>query len=44
MEWDISYLVLGAIAGFLAGIFGVGGGLILVPVLLFLFNSFFTPR
>ncbi len=38
MEWDISYLVLGAIAGFLAGIFGVGGGLILVPVLLFLFN------
>jgi len=38
MEWDISYLVLGAITGFLAGIFGVGGGLILVPVLLFLFS------
>ena len=39
MEWYISYLVLGAIAGFLAGMFGVGGGLVLVPVLLFLFDS-----
>ncbi|MGC2049331.1 MAG: sulfite exporter TauE/SafE family protein [Gallionella sp.] len=39
MEWNISYLVLGAIAGFLAGMFGVGGGLVLVPVLIFLFDS-----
>jgi uncharacterized membrane protein YfcA len=39
MEWYISYFVLGAIAGFMAGMFGVGGGLILVPVLLFLFDS-----
>jgi uncharacterized membrane protein YfcA len=39
MEWYISYLVLGAIAGFLAGMFGVGGGLVLVPVLIFLFDS-----
>lgn len=38
MEWDLSYLLLGTVAGFLAGIFGVGGGLILVPVLLFLFD------
>jgi uncharacterized membrane protein YfcA len=38
MEWDISYLVLGTVAGYLAGMFGVGGGLILVPVLLFLFD------
>ncbi|HUW76510.1 MAG TPA: sulfite exporter TauE/SafE family protein [Gallionella sp.] len=38
MEWHLSYLVLGAVAGFLAGMFGVGGGLILVPVLLFLFD------
>jgi len=39
MEWYLSYLVLGAVAGFLAGMFGVGGGLILVPVLLFLFEA-----
>lgn len=39
MEWYAAYLVLGAVAGFLAGMFGVGGGLILVPVLLFLFDA-----
>lgn len=43
MEWYISYMVLGAIAGFLAGIFGVGGGLVLVPVLMFLFDSQHFP-
>jgi uncharacterized membrane protein YfcA len=39
MEWYAAYLTLGAFAGFLAGLFGVGGGLVLVPVLLFLFDS-----
>jgi len=39
MEWYAAYFSLGAIAGFLAGLFGVGGGLVLVPVLLFLFNA-----
>ncbi len=39
MEWYAGYLVLGAVAGFLAGLFGVGGGLVLVPVLLFLFDA-----
>lgn len=29
------YLVLGAIAGTLAGLFGIGGGLVIVPVLIF---------
>lgn len=32
------YLVLGAVAGILAGLFGVGGGLIIVPVLLYSFT------
>ena len=39
MEWYAAYLALGASAGFLAGLFGVGGGLVLVPVLLFLFDA-----
>jgi uncharacterized protein len=43
MEWYATYLILGAIAGFLAGLFGVGGGLVLVPVLLFLFDAQHFP-
>jgi uncharacterized membrane protein YfcA len=34
----LSYLVLGACAGTLAGLFGIGGGLIIVPVLVFSFG------
>ena len=37
--WYAAYLTLGATAGFLAGLFGVGGGLVLVPVLLMLFDA-----
>ena len=33
------YLILGACAGVLAGLFGVGGGLIIVPVLVFSFTA-----
>jgi len=33
------FLVLGAAAGLLAGLFGVGGGLIIVPVLVFAFTA-----
>lgn len=33
------YLMLGAIAGVLAGLFGIGGGLIIVPVLIFSFAA-----
>lgn len=39
MEWYAAYLLLGTIAGFLAGLFGVGGGLVLVPVLLLMFDA-----
>ncbi len=33
-----SYLALGAVAGTMAGLFGVGGGIIIVPVLVFAFG------
>jgi len=38
MEWYVAYLLLGALVGFFAGLFGIGGGLLLVPVLSFLFE------
>lgn len=45
MEWYLAYLTLGAITGFLAGLFGVGGGLVLVPVLVMLFDAqHFAPE
>ena len=37
MEFVV-YLLLGACAGVLAGLFGVGGGIIIVPVLVFSFT------
>jgi len=45
MEWYAAYLMLGAIAGFLGGLFGIGGGTVLVPVLLMLFEAqHFAPE
>ena len=38
MEW-FGYLGVGALAGVLAGLLGVGGGLVIVPVLLWLFTA-----
>ena len=43
MEWYVSYLTLGLFTGFLAGMFGIGGGLLLVPVLLLLFDAQHFP-
>jgi len=34
----VAYMALGAIAGLLAGLFGIGGGIIVVPVLVLAFN------
>jgi len=34
----VAYMVLGVIAGMLAGLFGIGGGIIVVPVLVLAFN------
>ena len=44
MEWWAAYLALGALAGFLAGLLGVGGGFVIVPSLIFLFNSQHFPQ
>lgn len=40
MEGLLVYLLLGAIVGIVAGLLGVGGGLIIVPVLIMLFQSY----
>lgn len=39
MIWFLAYLALGAVAGFFAGLLGVGGGAIMVPVLALLFAA-----
>lgn len=44
MDWVVAYLLLGAVAGFLGGTFGIGGGTVLVPVLVFLFEAQHFPE
>jgi len=39
MDIILLYLLVGAIAGLIAGLFGVGGGLVIVPVLVYLFTQ-----
>lgn len=39
MEFLIAYLALGAFVGFFAGMLGIGGGMTMVPVLVFLFQA-----
>lgn len=39
----LSYLLLGSLAGLTAGIFGVGGGIIIVPALIFTFGFLGFP-
>lgn len=39
MTFILLYLLIGAIAGVLAGLLGIGGGLVIVPMLTFVFTS-----
>jgi len=44
-EWWIAYLAIGLIAGFLAGLLGIGGGALIVPILVFVFTAqHFSPE
>lgn len=40
----VMYLLTGAFAGFLAGLLGIGGGLVIVPILTFMFTSQGLPH
>ncbi len=39
MTWFVAYVAAGAFVGFMAGLLGVGGGMMLVPILAFLFSA-----
>lgn len=39
MQWIVCYLVLGAVVGVLAGLLGIGGGAVMVPVLTSIFAA-----
>ena len=43
MEWWIAYLLLGLFVGLFAGMLGIGGGMLLVPPLVFIFSAQHFP-
>lgn len=43
MSIFLLYLLLGAVAGVLAGLFGIGGGMVVVPALIFAFGAQHLP-
>lgn len=44
MEWIAGYIAIGATVGFFAGMLGIGGGAIMVPLLVWLFEAQGLPR
>jgi len=44
MEWWLGYLGVGAVTGFFAGLLGIGGGAIMVPLLAILFEAQGLPK
>lgn len=44
LQWLIYYLLLGLFIGYFSGLFGIGGGLIMVPVLTFMFEAQQIPQ
>ena len=43
LQWIIYYLMLGLFVGYFSGLLGIGGGLIMVPILSFLFEMQHLP-
>ena len=41
--WLLMYLLLGLFVGFFAGLLGIGGGIIIVPLLLMVFGMEHFP-
>ncbi|MES2662770.1 MAG: sulfite exporter TauE/SafE family protein [Pseudomonadota bacterium] len=39
LYWMMGYIITGIVSGFLAGLFGIGGGMIIVPALIFYFQA-----
>lgn len=44
IEWIVAYLLLGAVVGFIAGLLGIGGGGIMVPILTTIFAAQGIPQ
>jgi uncharacterized membrane protein YfcA len=38
-HWWLAYLAIGCLAGFVAGMLGIGGGAVMVPMLVFVFSA-----